>query len=427
MGSCWTKTKDFVVGFLVYDTVSIVRINDKRLAIMHYLCMIGILIYILGYTVWYNQAYYAVEAPVGTVRINPMAPPERDKGKDNNWTDIPDLRYCKYGNRTKLYGYDLLDCKYFDSAIDVFPQAIDSSITISTRIRCSSQETSNIYFNTSDTVWNDKPNTTESYYLADIERFTLQIDHTFFAPILDLQDNARDMKGFIKYANGTDVKLCEPKVETLGDINETDILSVCTLLRAAEINIDNETVHGKECIRYSGAIFLVFLDYQNSVTRFFQPDTHYTVTVKLINNTEYKAVQAVYTKTLKERTIYNRHGLHFVFLQTGKLVKFDFQVLLLSLVSGMGMIAFSTTIVDLISTKVLGNKDVVSNLKYRTTPNLTQFSDEQLCQLAEKLKRTQQQELALSKAEDGDGEAPTPGVNSDVRLREPLIDKATDE
>jgi len=365
-----------------------------------------------------------VEAPVGTVRINPMAPPERDKGKDNNWTDIVDLPYCKYGNRTKLNGFKLLDCKYFDSAIDVFPQAIDSSITISSRIKCSSQKTNNVYFNTSDTVWEDEANTSEVYYLADIERFTLQIDHTFFAPILNLQDNAREMKGYIQYANGTDVKLCEPHVETLGAVNVTDILSVCTLLRAAEIDIDNETVQDDECIRYSGAIFLVFIDYQNSLTRFFMPNTHYTVTVKLINNTEYKAVQAVYTKTLERRTIYNRHGLHFVFLQTGKLVKFDFQVLLLSLVSGMGLLAFSTTIVDLISTKVLGNKEVVSNLKYRTTPNLTQFSEDQLSQLADKLRRIQQQELALTKTEGGcDAE----GVNSEVRLRDPLIDKATDE
>jgi len=413
MGACWTKTKDIISGFLVYETVSIVRIKDKRLAILHYVCMLAIICYIFIYTIWFNQAYYAVEAPVGTVRINPMAPPERG----DKWKEIVDLPYCRIENRTRLHKFDLLDCKYFDSAIDVFPQAVDSSITLASRIKFSTQTTNNEFFNTSDTEWLTDPNSTQTYFLADIERFTLQLDHTFYAPNLKIQDNARNWKGYIKYRTNKkkDVPLCLPKVETLGEINVTDILSVCTLLKAAEVDIDKESVQDGESIRNSGGIFLVFLDYQNSVDLLFRPNPHYTVTVELINNTEYKAVQSVYTKKLEGRSIYNRHGLHFVFLQTGKLVKFDPQVLLLSLVSGMGLVAFSTTIVDLISTKLLGNKDVVSNLKYKTTPNLTDFSDEELILLASKLRRTQEQELALTSGE------------SEVSLRAPLVDRETDE
>jgi len=418
MGGCWDKTKAFLSSFLVYDTVSIVRIKDKRLAILHYACMIGIAIYIFIYTLYINQEYYKYEAPVGTVRINPMAPPERKEA----WNKIEDLPYCLTENRTHLYGFPLLKCKYYDSSIDVFPQAVDSSIAIATRIKFSVQNTTNTDFDTPDTTWNDEPGTNDTYYLADVERFTLQIDHTFFGPNVGVQDNARNWKGYIRYDPKSekhdpdeDVKLCYPKVETVGEINKTNILSVCTLLRAAEIDIDKQSVLDGESIRNSGAIILVFLDYQNSIDYLFRPNDHYTVRAKMIDNTEYKAVQAVYTKKLIERTIYNRHGLHFVFLQTGKLVTFDFQVLLLSLVSGMGMFAFSTTIVDLISTKVLGNKDVVSNLKYKTTPNLTQFSDEELNLLASKLRRTQEQELAINKDE------------SSVSLREPLVDRETDE
>jgi len=197
MGACWTKTKEFILSFLVYDTVSIVRINDKRLAILHYVCLLAILIYIFIWTIWYNQAYYAYESPVGTVRINPMAPAERQGGK---WAEIKDLPYCKYGDRTTLNGFPLQNCKYYDSSIDVFPQAVDSSITISTRIKFSMQNTSNTYFNTSDTVWTDEDGTVETFYLADIENFTLQIDHTFFAPTLDIQNNARQVSFFLQYA-----------------------------------------------------------------------------------------------------------------------------------------------------------------------------------------------------------------------------------
>jgi len=418
MGACWVKTKKFISDFLVYDTVSVVRIKDKRLALLHYACLVGILIYIIIYTVWWNQAFYAYEAPVGTVRINPMAPPERT---GDRWKDIADLPYCKYGNRTSLHGYNLLNCKYYDSAIDVFPQAVDSSISIATRIKFSTQTTNNTEFDTPDTAWNDDENSTDIYYLADIERFTLQIDHTFFAPTLGIQHNARELPGrFINISDSHDEDIGKPilpDVEKIGLINVTDIIAVGTLLNAAGIDIDAVSVQEGECIRYSGAIFLVVLDYQNSVDHFFRPNTHYTIHVELINNTEYKAVQAVYTKKLQSRTIYNRHAIHFVFLQTGKLVKFDFQVLLLSFVSGMGMFAFSTLIVDFISTKLLGSKEVVTNLKYKTTTNLTQLTDEQLEILAAKLRRTQEQELAIG----NDGDA---SKESSVTLRQPLVDKA---
>jgi len=422
MGACWTKTKDVINGLLVYDTVSIVRINDKRLAILHYLCMIIIVFYIVVYTVYLNQAYYRIEAPIGTVRINPMAPAERD---NDTWTPIQDLNYCRTENRTSYHNFSLLNCKYFDSAIDVFPQAVDSTITIASRINYSLQNATNKDFDDPNSSW--VIDNTELYFLADIERFTLQIDHTFYAPNLDIQNNAREITGKIVYDKDgkNEVKLCYPDIETVGRKTETDIISVCTLLKAAKVDIDAESVQPGKSIRYSGAIFLVFLDYKNNVDLLFRKQTRYTVQVKMISNTQYKAVQAVYTKKLESRTVYDRHGLHFVFLQTGQIVKFDFQVLLLSLVSGMGMLAVSTTIVDLVSTKVLGNKDVVSNLKYRTTPNLTQFSDEELYLLASKLRRTQEQELAINGNDSDLSDRDTD--TSGMRLRDPLIQTPNDD
>jgi len=413
----------------VYDTVSVVRIRDKRLALLHYLCLIGILFYIIIWTVWFNQAYYAVEAPVGTVRINPMAPSER---KGDKWKDPVDIPYCRNESmgRTQINGFDLYKCKYYDSAIDVFPQAVDSSISIASRIKFSTQSTSNPEFDSPNTTWSDDENSTDIYYLADIERFTLQIDHTFVAPNLGIQGNARELPGkIINMTNSSDTEINKPLLpewEKIGIVNETDIISVGTLLNAAGVNIDEMSVLPNESIRYSGAIFLVVMDYQNNLDFLFRKNEsgfRYTIHVELINNTEYKAVQAVYTKKLSGgRTIYNRHAIHFVFLQTGKLVAFDFQVLLLSLVSGMGMFAFSTLIVDFISTKLLGSKDVVSNLKYKTTTNLTQLSDEELSMLATKLRRTQEQELALNTCDDD-----TLPRSSSVSLRQPLVDKSEDD
>ena len=184
-------------------------------------------------------------------------------------------------------------------------------------------------------------------------------------------------------------------------------------------------------MRNSGIIVFVFLDYQNSLSiNPFNDETRYTIRAELMKDTEYKAVQTVYTKSLEsERVRYDRHGVHFVFIQTGSLVKFNFQVLLLSFVSGMGLIAVSTTIVDFISTKLVGSKVVVSNLKYRTTTDLSHLTRDELVALAGKLRRLQQEELTLGVNDEAlpvPAEQPTE-ESALLRLREPLVKQAAEE
>lgn len=178
-----------------------------------------------------------------------------------------------------------------------------------------------------------------------------------------------------------------------------------------------------ESLRSSGAIIFVFLDYQNSVSiNPFNKDVRYTIRAELMSDTEFKAVQSVYTKSLeKSRVIYNRHGVHFVFVQTGQLVRFSFQVLLLSFVSGIGLITVSTTVVDFIATYLLNTKDVVTTLKYKTTTNFAALNDDDIVRLANKIRRIQEQELNL-------GEHPAESVVTNetdgdvsVTFRQPLL------
>lgn len=139
------------------------RIKDKRLALLHYVCMIVIFLYIVCYTIIYNKAYYDVEAPVGSVRINPMAP--------KPWTDTAKLPYCEYPNRTGKYHLTrIAECLYFDEALNVFPQALDESITITTRVNISTQKPQGT-LNSSSVWWMDEDN--EFAYLADPENFTV--------------------------------------------------------------------------------------------------------------------------------------------------------------------------------------------------------------------------------------------------------------
>lgn len=156
----------------------------------------------------------------------------------------------------------------------------------------------------------------------------------------------------------------------------------------------------------------------------------YTIKVEASKGTKFKAVQPVYTKKVEDRVVYDRHGIHFIFLQTGRLGKFDFQTLLLSFVSGIGLITVSTVVVDFIATKILKAKDVVTELKYHETGNLLSLEEKDLLVLAQRLRQINSQLLPLNEAPGARGDLPSPpsGVAStssssteETGLRQPLL------
>lgn len=265
------------------------------------------------------------------------------------------------------------------------------------------------------------------------------------------------LHGFIISNDGKNIT--EPlhsPVETIGIKGMSDIISVGTLLRAAGVDLDTMTIglfshfvshvsscftHGRvvlnlvldksqnESLRSSGAIIFVFIDYQNSVSiNPFNKDVRYTIRAELMNDTEFKAVQSVYTKNItSSRVIYNRHGIHFVFVQTGQLVRFSFQVLLLSFVSGIGLIAISTTIVDFIATYLLNTKEVVNTLKYKATSNFEDLTDDDISRLASKIRRIQEQELNLSDHPADSVATNQSGDDVTLTFRQPLLNPADKE
>ena len=46
------------------------RVNDKRLGILHYLFLFSIVVYIVGYTLLYDKAYLLTEAPLPSFRLS---------------------------------------------------------------------------------------------------------------------------------------------------------------------------------------------------------------------------------------------------------------------------------------------------------------------------------------------------------------------
>lgn len=84
-----------------------------------------------------------------------------------------------------------------------------------------------------------------------------------------------------------------------------------------------------------------------------------------------KVEQPLILNNGERRDILNRHGVRFIFVQTGELGKFDFLSLLITLVSGVALLAVASTITTLIMTKLLKLRDIYT---YHTQARTEDFS-----------------------------------------------------
>jgi hypothetical protein len=94
-----------------------------------------------------------------------------------------------------------------------------------------------------------------------------------------------------------------------------------------------------------GIVIMMFIEYSNT----FSFDTHklrYRYQFEPIYSAKFKGYQTIVTKNISSRVIYNRHGIRLIIQQTGQLGVFDFQTLLLSLVTGMALMTMAAIILD---------------------------------------------------------------------------------
>ncbi|EGG13721.1 putative purinergic receptor [Cavenderia fasciculata] len=294
-----------------YQTVKIVKIRDKRLGILHLLFITGIVIYIVLGTIFFQKRYLATEAPIGSIRSSLLAPTYRD----------PTPPYCTSSGNTTYNGFPTMPCQYWDETLTLYPSVADESMFISTRVTSENQ-----IANCSLTLPNCTYNITnpDTFYIADVVNFTILFDHTLSAPALGIQYNARQLPGILLNHDGD--AWTPPPPSVVGVEGQYDILTLGVVLEAAGISSLDDPV---------------------------------------ISDTKYKAIEPIYTTDVNHRVVFNRHGVKIIFIQTGTLGVFDFQTMLLTFVSGIGLVTVSTLIVDVLAVKLLPQKEKYQQLKYQ--------------------------------------------------------------
>eukprot|EP01090_Pellita_catalonica_P000830 TRINITY_DN10589_c0_g1_i1.p1 TRINITY_DN10589_c0_g1~~TRINITY_DN10589_c0_g1_i1.p1 ORF type:complete len:271 (-),score=40.19 TRINITY_DN10589_c0_g1_i1:66-878(-) len=205
-------------------------------------------------------------------------------------------------------------------------------------------------------------------YIADIEAFTMLINHAMFVPGFGMQANSIDLPGALLDSHGHPIHNL-PVNNSVGEKGKDDILDVSLILRAAGIeSLDNVSLQdASRTKRNNGIVLLFFITYSNTYS--YNPhDIRYQYTVKQVADTKFKATQPIYTKHIENLEVWDRHGIRIIFIQVGTLGKFDFQTLLLTFVSGLGLLAVASVIVDFIALRLLRSKSLYRKYKYVETP-----------------------------------------------------------
>ncbi|KAN0053164.1 hypothetical protein ACTA71_006688 [Dictyostelium dimigraforme] len=342
-----------------YSTVKIVRIRDRRLGILHLTFLVGIIAYIVVYSAIIKKGYLFTEVPIGSVRTSLKAPN----------TFATNLTYCSNQVHQDTYPFTPLICNYWDEQLALFPVGQDSTFTCTTRVRTSKQ-TANCNFTDPTCKFVDDLGSAQNIYIADIENFTILIDHTMYASSSGSQFNAVDLHGYILNQDGDEVQMDENGI-SIGVQGKPDIMTIGQLLAFGGVSLDQASpVDSNVSIRYDGVVLFVFITYSNTYT-YSTSDFRYVYSVQQIANTIYDVPETIILETIKSRLLFKRHGVRVIFIQTGTIGSFHFQTLLLTLVSGLGLLAVATTVVDQLAIRLLPQRKSYSSLKFQVTESMS--------------------------------------------------------
>jgi len=155
---------------------------------------------------------------------------------------------------------------------------------------------------------------------------------------------------------------------TIGVAGKPDIVPLRTMLEAAGISSLDDVSQTNNAIssRDDGIILMVEITYSNTWS-YSLNSIQYTYKVTQVLDTKFKVLQTLNFQNFENRTIWNRHGIRLIFLQVGELGAFDFQVMLLSFVSGLGLVTVSTAIVDVVFLRILPQHETYQEYKYEIT------------------------------------------------------------
>lgn len=354
--------------FFSYTTVKLVVIKDRRLGIIHYVLQFAIFIYIVVYTILYEQRYLKLEAPYGSVRATIQEPPSWP----TSLTPSSNLPYCNQSDLPYQWAGNKYDCAYITGTDLTFPPGTADTLLIGTRLKYTYYSTPPSHCDpylpptSPECAPTANRNLEHRYYIAGIEDYTLYMEHAVFGRLNELVLSNVDCEGSIIFHSS------HPAVKFNDKTRTGDTVPLSTLLTASDIKLDDPSGLGKS-FRYDGALIVVVVTYTNDITN--PNKLKYTYEFFNIPKQDVVAKQPI-SATPEGNIQKNWNGVRFVFMIVGSIGVFDFPTLLTSLVAGTVLLSVATTVVDMLMQHIMPDKKYYSDHKFEETCQMTKFRKE---------------------------------------------------
>jgi hypothetical protein len=396
-----------------YDTFKVVRVKDKYLGAIRLVLMSIIVLYIIVKVLLMDKGYVVHDTPTGTTRISLQSPSGLDLTAEKfcpnhaeyiascdpaddakgSWGYLTER--CLPKDKYTVIGGMPMACQIWDEHDVRYPADEANAIFLSTRIiqekqtyACGHQNTNAEpkRESTCQLPYVSDPAQVGAFFLAGVTQYTLGVQHSFFAqnPIFNPDDFSGNSRGFPGklYLDPNDkskVKLFPKNSET---DDKPDIITVGEFLESASVDLSSSSKDPRNSILYSGTVVLVLVKYSNDDgwNHLKSGTPRYEYTLKRVHNSDYKMFEA--KSVINEpnsRLLLKRAGPKFIFLVTGDFIQFNFQALLLSLTSALGLLAVVTLVVEFVMLKMMKWRKHYAAAKYEETNDFsTLYEDDNI-------------------------------------------------
>ncbi|KAG0338977.1 cytochrome c oxidase subunit 1 [Podila horticola] len=240
--------------------------------------------------------------------------------------------------------------------------------------------------------------------VADIERFTLMLEHSIRGQATGVQIRSGNMEyGVLRDTAGQVIKIFNdesryaPATAALSNDSDTattpvnstihiasnttsattagtvhlagDVMTVGEFLKAAGVDLDSlsgsPTASANETVRSSGVVVIVVIQY---AAKGWNPNRiSYEYLPKAIPDQEYKVIETIRDFRGGNRVEINRHGIRIVFSQAGQLGQFSLMTLLTNLVAAVALFKVANIVVELMMLRLHPHKKVYDRAKFEST------------------------------------------------------------
>ncbi|XP_074638641.1 P2X receptor E-like isoform X1 [Acropora palmata] len=377
------------MSFFHYITYKLVIIRDRRIGFIYYTIAVAIVLYTLA-EIFLKKGYLELDtSPEATLRFV-LSDPKEDNG-GNESGQIPsfeNLTYCC--NRDVEPSKSCTPCQFLDAQELSWPvESHTISLTTFAKDRWQMRNTS---FSSMSNPTQFETIKESLYFTARPESMLVKIEHAVLATKLfsggtDLAASQRKMKGYLIGHDGKVLRSLSAD-ENMNPRGRADRLPIQEILNAAGVaSLDevSDALNAKgKPFRRHGIVLHVTIHYQNTDSTILGTgDITYSYHVRRIPYADYRVNQLMPVRSEREfaadsnhrahqenRLFRKRYGIKIEFHQSGRLGHFSFPALLMHLVSGVGLLTLTATIVDILTLYILPDRFRYRRFVYEESPVL---------------------------------------------------------